>query len=415
MLKGDIFLQWKLNVLETKWNKVQHGERIFSESFINEKIKILKSFFHPDDLKKPKENDVSKFSITNPSNLWLIFLLSQKNIGSYEILIQICDVIEFFLEKEPRYLKSKLLLSNGRINKKTFRNDYFEVWLNYWLLQKKINVDIIKCYRNESNLENEGYDSIFTSNRNNYIVECLKLQSWNEEVWELSFQMIRNVYIWQKKLSRISQPFFDSFTILAEPNFKISDGGAELRKHLNDYIKNKNGLYSSSSKSFSKILIFKSDYSEANELFKSSEGKNIIKLNTKFDGIEVQDSSGNILIDFDPSKYEERVLFNISVESRLIRSPKNFEEHLIKKVKKKISQHRGKLDENNLIIAIELETYNGLTTFPIKSIANFNKLKNLANQKISILVFFKNSQGEKLEIKSQHFHLKGDEISKLFY
>ncbi|MEW2922161.1 hypothetical protein AB1A65_11870 [Muricauda sp. ANG21] len=411
----DVFKEWKLNILERKWNTVQHTEKIFSEKFINEKINIIKSFFHADDLTPPSKNSISNFSITNPSNLWIIFLLKQRNMGSYELLIQICEVIEFFLEKDPEYLTLKLLQSDGRINKKAFRNDFFEVWLNYWLYQQKIKVDLKKCYRNDTNPYSEGFDSAFITDENKYIVECLKLQSWNEEVWELSYQMIRNVYIWQEKLSRTSQPFFDSFTILAEPNAIIHDGGVELRKHLKQFIKNKEELYISSSQSFSKIFIFKNDNSNDIAIEKSIKNKNRVKLVTKFVGYEAKDVKGNILIDFDPKSVEEKVFFNISAESKLIRSPKKFEEHLIKKVKKKIAQHRDRLNHQKLIIAIELETFNGLTAFPIKTIENFENLKKLTSNKISILVFFKNSQGENLEIKSQHFHLKGDEISNLFY
>ena len=112
----NLLNKWKANIQEIKWKTANHNKHEFSNEFLDKKIKTLTDFFHPQDLEL--ENNSNKELSTDPTNIWIIYLLTQKNIGSFELIVSICDLIDYFNKKNPEYLKIKLLQKNGRINRK---------------------------------------------------------------------------------------------------------------------------------------------------------------------------------------------------------------------------------------------------------------------------------------------------------
>ena len=408
----NLLNKWKANIQEIKWKTANHNKHEFSNEFLDKKIKTLTDFFHPQDLEL--ENNSNKELSTDPTNIWIIYLLTQKNIGSFELIVSICDLIDYFNKKNPEYLKIKLLQKNGRINRKSFRNDLFEVWLNYRLLQMGIEVQLDKCYRNQKNPNDEGFDSKFKFKGKEYIIECTKLKSWKEEILALTYKMLGTIYKRHKKFS--SRPHLKPFYIYAIPTNEYSKGNKEFDNHLNNYfhdkINSKKDLYISSSKAFNEIVIFSEDDKLISKYDKKFElNYNLIKIHSKFLNLLMLDKYGKVTYNPNEEFSSHKINFRLSASCKAVKSPKDFEEFLIGKIKKKINQHKNKKNQK-LIIAIELEKFIGLNSFPIETIETFEKLKSKIKNNLSILIFYKNSHGEKLIIKSQAMHSNKDEFIK---
>jgi len=246
----NLLQAWKKNIQEIKWKIVNHNRFEFQNSFLDKKITTLTDFFHPEDLYFEESNVPHKYSLTDPSSIWLIYLLSQKNLGSFELILSICNVIDFFKTKDPEYLKSKLLSKNGRIDKRSFREAFFEVWLNYRLIKQGVYVELKQCYRNEKNQESEGFDSIFNFQNRTYVIECVKLKSWHEEILKLTYSMLQELRSRHEKINKFSKPHFKTFYIYANPTTNVKNGGKEFDDHLKKYFdnrKNKNTYNSKTS------------------------------------------------------------------------------------------------------------------------------------------------------------------------
>ncbi len=408
----NLLNKWKTNIQEVKWKTVNHNKHEFSNTFLDKKIKTLTTFFHKSDLEL--EANPNKELSTDPSNIWIIHLLNQKNLGSFELVLSICEVIDFYNQKNTHYLKSKLLQKNGRINKKSFRNNFFEVWLNYRLFQMGIEVQLDKCYRNLKNLNDEGFDSKFEFKGTEYIIECTKLKSWKEELLALTYKMLGTLYKRHNKFS--TRLHFKPFYIYAIPTTEYSLGNKEFDQHLNNYfiekINKETELYTSSSKAFKEIIIF----SENEKLIQKYDRKyhsnnSLIKISSKFRNILMLDKSGKITYNTNEEYSSQKINFKVSASCKAVKSPKDFEDFLIGKIKKKLDQHKNRKNQK-LIIAVELEKFVGLNSFPIESVETFKKLKKRINENLSILIFYKNSNGEKLIIKSQVLYSNNEEFMK---
>ncbi len=188
---NDLLKDWKRNVQAVKWKFLKSNLYEFQNRSLEKNIKTLRLFFHPLDLDKTLGAKKNQITASDPSQYWLLFILSQSNLGTIYLVFELCKVIDYFNTRNPRYLKHKLLKKNGRIDKNSFRNKYFEVFLNYNLEKSGIKVEFEKCFRNEHNKNSEGHDSYFKFKNNTYIIECLKIKSWNENYHSSAYKMIQ--------------------------------------------------------------------------------------------------------------------------------------------------------------------------------------------------------------------------------
>lgn len=403
-----ILEKWKRNIQSIKWETVSHSTFEYSNVFLDEKIRILTDFFHPDefDINKIKAKNLDP--TTDPSSFWLIYILSQKNLGSFKLVCELCDIIKFFQKHHPSYLASKLLTSLGRISKRSFRNSIFEVWLNYQLIQNKINVRLDECYRSPTNPDSMGNDSVYNFKGNEYLIECLKLSSWKEENLSNLNRLITGLYKYLKKHGE--KPILKTHHIYAIPTIYNNSILKEFKDHLNAFfrqekVNNNRPIHKSSSRAFKEISIFE----DSNSLVKSYERiykkeKNMISIRNIVLDVKMLNELGNVSYNINDVFTEQRLEYQINSKCKVERSPEKFEEHLLSKLKKKIRQHRGNKNRK-LIVAIELEKFKGLNNFPIESINKFKKLERKITDNTSIIIFYKDSSQNDLIIKSQALHL----------
>tara|TARA_R100000935_G_scaffold55682_2_gene85964 strand:+ start:58459 stop:59718 length:1260 start_codon:yes stop_codon:yes gene_type:complete len=394
----DILESWKKNVQLVKWRRFKTAEKEFQNDFLDQKIHTLRSFFHKSDLDilTFRKNQIYDY---DPSEFWLLYLVSQSNIASIELVFEICDVIEYYSKIDINYLRHKLLKSNGKIDKRSFRDKYFEVYLNYNLKQIGIQVDFEKCYRNEMNPDSEGMDSFFVFKSIPYTIECLKIKSWNEQFHSAAYKMLQVIVKTIRRNPRGLKIL--PITILAKPSEDLRNIDSDFKKIINEFIKHYNlkGIkeFKTTSRVFTDIILIANEDFEDVISKKKSLGNDYIKISTKFRNLKILDKEDNdIVLDIDRA-LTERYEFTIESRYNLTKPPHEFEDHLLKKIKKKIKQLKG-LNILKKIIAIEFEAFEGFGNFPVNISYSFKKLNKLVDNEpnLIIILFYKNSKGTKL-------------------
>lgn len=410
---NDILNEWKSNVQFVKWSFLKSHLPEFQNHSLDKNIKTLRNFFHPYDLDKTRIERKNQVNSYAPSQYWLLFILSQSSLGSINLIFELCKVIDYFSIRNLEYLKHKLLKKNGRIDKNSFRDKYFEVFLNYNLEKSGIKVDLEKCYRNENNKNDEGHDSYFKFKNHTYIVECLKLKSWKEHYHSSAYKMIQ-VLIKNLKTSP-SKVDTLPLTIFAKMSGDFKNVDHDFNVILKNYfsrLKKSNSInFQTSSKVFDDLRIFaKKDIQEA-EIENNSLVNDYIRVSAKFKKIQFIDSSKkDIGIDISRAK-EERHHFEIKSKYKIKKSQQEFEDFLIEKIKKKTNQLR-KVENEKKILAIELEAYAGFGTFPIGINYPFHKVLSKSHSDLTIILFFKNSKGATVELNKKSFYNENDDFMK---
>ena len=119
---NDILNEWKLNVQSAKWKFLKSNLPEFQNHSLDKNIKTLRQFFHPFDLDKTQIEKKHQINDFDPSQYWLLFNLSQSSLGTIYLVFELCNVIDYFNNRNPEYIKHKLLKKNGRIDKNSFRD-----------------------------------------------------------------------------------------------------------------------------------------------------------------------------------------------------------------------------------------------------------------------------------------------------
>lgn len=410
---NDILNKWKINVQVAKWKFLKSNLSEFQNHSLEKNIRTLSLFFHPLDLDKTlieRKNQINDF---DPSQYWLLFILSQSSLGTIYLVFELCKVIDYFNLKNPKYIKHKLLKKDGRIDGHSFRDKYFEVFLNYNLEKSGIKVDLEKCYRNENNRNNEGHDSYFKFKNNTYIVECLKIKSWNENYHSSAYKMIQ---VLMKNLRKPPSKVKNlPLTIFAKMSgdFKSidSDFNIILKTYFSQGANNTLNDFQTTSRVFDDLRIFSKQEIQEAELVNKSLIQDYIRVSAKFREIQFIDEFKNdIGINLSKAK-EERHHFEIKSKYQIRKTQEDFENYLIEKIKKKINQ-LNKIQNGKKIIAIEFEAYAGFGSFPIEINYQFKKVLAKSNSNLTIILFFKNSKGLSVELNKKSFYNKNDDFMR---
>lgn len=405
----DVLVEWKKNVQGVKWKFLMNNFSEFQNHSLDRNIKTLRDFFHPLDLDKKQIERKNQISDVDPSQYWLLFILSQSSLGTIYLVFELCNVIDYFKVRNLHYIKYKLLKKNGRIDKNSFRDKYFEVFFNYNLEKSGIKVDLEKCYRNQINKNNEGHDSYFKFKNETYIVECLKLKSWKEYYNSSAYKMIQVLIKALKKPP--SKTHILPLTIFGKMSGDFKNVDNDFNLILKEYLSLINTCnltdFQTSSRVFEDLKIFSGRKIQNTELEKSVITKDYIRISAEFKGIEFLTSlKKDIGIDISRAK-EERHHFEIKSNYRVRKSQQKFENHLTEKITKKIRQLNG-IKSEKIIIAIEFEAYLGFGSFPIEINYPFNKVLQKSNSNLTVILFFKNSKGTRVELNKKSFYNKND-------
>lgn len=237
------------------------------------------------------------------------------------------------------------------------------------------------------------------------------MKSWHEEILKLTYSMLQNLRSRHEKINKFSKPHFETFYIYANPTTDIKNGGKEFDDHLKKYFDNRKNenTYNSRSKSFESIHILSNNEELRMQLEKEFKlAKGGIKITSAFKDLSLIDDKGKIILHSEKGHFNEKLNFQVTANTKNTRSNAEFELHLMNKVKKKIRQHKNLPEGWNLIIAIELEMFKGLNSFPMQSIESFKKLKSKLKQGVSIMIFHKKSHGNHLITKSESIHDEND-------
>lgn len=410
---NDILNEWKLNVQSVKWKFLKSNLPEFQNHSLDKNIKTLREFFHPLDLDKTRIERKNQISDFDPSQYWLLFNLSQSSLGTIYLVFELCKVIDYFNNRNPEYIKYKLLKKNGRIDKNSFRDKYFEVFLNYSLEKSGIKVDLEKCYRNENNKKDEGHDSYFKFKNNRYVVECLKLKSWKENYHSSAYKMIQ---VLMKNLRKPpSKVNALPLTVFAKMSGDFKNVDYDFNLILKNYFSRTEKSHSidfqANSRVFDDLRILANKEIQEAELENSSLINDYLRVSAKFKEIQFIDGSKkDIGVDISKAK-EERHHFEIKSKYQIRKSQPEFEDYLVEKIKKKITQ-LSKIENEKKILAIEFEAYAGFGSFPIEISYPFNKVLSKSNSDLTIILFFKNSKGTTVELNKKSFYNKNDDFMK---
>jgi len=411
MSRSALLKIWKNNVVESKWLNVKNYDVRFSEQRIERNIDVLESFFHSKDLDLKNSQHIHDVDF---SENWLNFILIQKNLGTIYLVFELCNVIDFYKSTDVNYLKHKLLRKDGRVLK-DFRNKYFEVYFNYSWLKSGIVIDLKKCYRNKFNPNSEGYDSCFKFKKKNYIVECLKVKSQFEIQTRASYKLTQILYksIQKNQILLKELPIF-IFALLADG---ISNIESEFNKIFNEALKkgefDKTKVYRYKSKVFKNLIILSDIEKIKHVKEKYNVNKDYIELKIELKGFEYLDKNKKevgINITEDVLEYRK---YRISSSYTIQKSNKEFEIHLLSKINKKIKQINKEVTRKySKIVAVELESYNGFGKFQYDFRYSFPEIKKISQKDLIIILYFKDSSENNLQIERKIFHIKNDSLVK---
>lgn len=408
---NDILDDWKKNVQFSKWKYLKSNISEFQNTSIDRVIKTFRSFFHKADFDKSLVERKNHISGIDPSQYWLHFILSQTNPDSIYLVHELRKVIEYYQKRDLDYLKHKLLKKNGRIDQKSFRDKYFEVFLNYNLEKSGIKIDFKKCYRNELNKKDEGFDSYFQFKNKTYAVECLKIKSWQENMHSAAFKIIQVLAKTLKKNpNKVSSLPVSIFAKLSG-DFKNID--SDFRKILKDNFINSTDEINEKSRVFEDLKIYQN--SNIAKIIESNPNflKDYIGVNARFKSIKILDKTKkDIGLDFEKAD-SERHEYEIVSNYKTRKSPIDFEDHLMNKINKKISQLK-KSNIKKKILAVEFESYPGFGSFPVSFNYKFQQVFDRVNWDLTIILFFKDSKTDQVYLNKKSYFNQNDEFMRYF-
>jgi len=190
-----------------------------------------------------------------------------------------------------------------------------------------------------------------------------------------------------------------------------SDFNIILKDFFAKNVSNEPIEYLTKSRVFDDLRIFSNQVIPNAEITKKSLFHDYIIVSAKFKEIQFIDKFKNdVGLDLSNTK-EERHHFEIKSNFQIKKSQQEFEDYLIEKIKKKITQ-LNKIQNEKKIIAIEFESYAGFGRFPIELNYQFKKVFARSNSNLTIILFFKNSKGATVELNKKSFYNINDNFMR---
>ena len=313
-----------------KWKTGQINNEYFKnlDKIYNE----LKSFFPPKDF---IEGNVE------PDN-WLIHLLANKRYYSVQLITEVAELIRFYrsIDHNESY---GLITQNGLINYRQFNEILLELYVNYILRQAGLNPLIGEYYESKKG-NKKAQDIYFELSNNNYNVEITKYyDNFADKLYDLSITILRIIgYKVKKSNIKIDELFTGYIGIKNQDAIVISKLKESFKSILKEYFHSfRSGL---------KVINYKPP--KINDDFEIVIQPAYMSTKQNLFDEELKKFPTAIKFNFAPKSFQSQIAnFTVNVMYNTNKISKN--EDLIKKIQKKITQHKDFSGRTLIVVGID--------------------------------------------------------------